>query len=446
MAVRARGRWDDLRDSLWLIPAIAIAGALFTGWVVSRLEPLPGWFPELLVYGGTPEGARAVLGQLASATITVVGLVFSLTVVALQMAASQFTPRLLRTYLRDRRVQVVLSGMLASAVYAIAVMQSVRTSGEGVAPFVPRLGVSLALLTSLIAAGLLVYFLHHVTQHLRVDVVMNEITAQTLRQLESVENGRDQLPDQEAPEPPDSAMAIPARVAGYLQLVDLTALATGAQRAGIRVILRPTLGDWVPSGATVAWSWSEDDETPTLTRDDVITLVHRNIHLGNDRTESADLAFGLRQLQDIATRALSPGVNDPTTAVLAIGQLSSLLCRFSSRALGATIITDDDDRVRVAAPHPAFRALVELAVGPVRRYGASDPEVLAAVLTLLIDVAEQVADSGDRAEVVREQVERVLETADLPDPVDRARIERNARLVHAALSRGARVSSVADAS
>ncbi|MFO7779650.1 MAG: DUF2254 domain-containing protein [Nitriliruptoraceae bacterium] len=445
LGVRLSGWWDDLRDSLWLIPTVTVVVAVVLAPLLATFEPLPPWLPESLVFGGTPDGARAILAQLAGATITTVGLVFSLTVVALQMAASQFTPRLLRTFLRDRRVQIVMSGMIGSAVYSVGVLRLVRSDGQSVEPFVPRLAVTVALVLSFLAVGLLLFFVHHVTQHLRVDVVMNGIVAYTRRQLAAVPADRVTMPDRLAPDPPPGAVPVWARLDGYLQLVDVQRLAAAARRAGVRLRLRPTLGDWVTKGTTLAWGWGDDQEVGPGDRDELALLVHRHVHLGVDRTESTDLAFGLRQLQDVATRALSPGVNDPTTAAMAVTQMSAVLCRYAGHPLGDDVIDDDDGEVRVAAPRPGFAALLELAIGGVRRYGCSDPEVLAALLTLLIDVAEHVADSADRGAVVEEQIGRVLATAELQDSVDRERVERIGRVARETLRRGSRVATVTEA-
>ena len=444
--VRAAGLWDDLRDSLWLIPAVSVVLAVSLAPVLATLEPLPGWIPDELVFAGTPDGARAILAQLAGATITVVGLVFSLTVVALQMAASQFTPRLLRTFLRDRRVQFVVSGMIGSAVYAVGVLRLVRTDGDGVDAFVPRLAVTVALVLSFGAVGLLLYFLHYVTQHLRVDVVMTEIVAFSSRQLGALPNERETIPDRLAPDPPGDAIPLWAQRDGYLQVVDVGGLAAATREVGVRLRLRPTLGDWVTEGTTLAWVWGDDGEVVPADRTALGAMVHRHLFLGVDRTESTDLAFGLRQLQDVATRALSPGVNDPTTAVLAVHQMAAVLCRYAAHPLGDEVVDDADGTVRVASPRPGFNALLELAVGATRRYGRSDPEVIAALLTLLIDVAEHVADSADRCDAVREQVQRISESAELKDASDQQRIARLEALATRTLARGSRVATVTEAS
>ncbi len=444
VSVRVRGWWDALRASLWLIPGVAVASAALLAGLLTQLEPLPSWVPSFVGFTGSPDGARAILAQLVGATITVVGLVFSLTVIALQMAATQFTPRLLRSFLRDRRVQLVLSGMIGSAVYAVGVLRTVRAGTDSADPFVPRLAVTVALLASFAAVGLLIYFIHYVAQHLRVDVVMREIVATSIRQLTAVPAERETLPDREAPDPPSTAMPLWANQGGYLQFVDSGGLAAAAREMGCVVRLRPRLGEWVTAGTTIAWAWTGEDEDGA-DRDEITSMIHRHLHLGSDRTESTDLAFGLRQLQDVATRALSPGVNDPTTAVLAVEQMSTVLCAYASHPLGDDLIEDANGTCRVAVPRPGFAALLELAVGPTRRYAADEPDVLAALLTLLIDVAEHVADNAERCAVVESQIQRVLTTASLTDEVDQARIERIAGLAIQTLHHGTRAASVTEA-
>lgn len=435
--LRLAGWWDDLRDSLWFLPAVVVAATVGVGALLISLEPAPSWMPELLLFSGTPDGARAILSELAGATITVVGLVFSLTVVALQMASSQFTPRLLRTFLRDRGVQAVLSVMIASAVLDVMVLTSVRSSGDGVEEFVPRLAMSAVFLLAGAAVALLVYFLHHVTQSLRVDVIIRSISRQTLRQLAAGDPGRSELPDQAPPDPPAGAVAVTARRDGYLQLVDERVLVEVAGRAGHRVRIRPNLGEWVSTGSTLAWVWPQG-QGAAGDRDALRNGLHRGLHLGTDRTESTDLAFGIRQLQDIALRALSTGVNDPSTASLVVAQLSVIMVELSQRPLGASLLLDDDGQVRVAVPRPTFAAYLELVVGPLRRNATQDLTVLLTILAMLTDLAEQVADTADRAACVEDQLSRLVAQADLDDPTDHANLERAAEVVRATLRQGTR--------
>ncbi len=435
--VRIAGIWDDLRDSLWLLPAVVVITSAALAGLLIAVEPSTAWTPWPMVFSGTPDGARALLSELAGATITVVGLVFSLTVIALQMASSQFTPRLLRTFLRDRGVQTVLAVMMASAVFDVIVLSTVRSNGESLQPFVPRLAVTAALFLAGAAVGLLVYFLHHVTQNLRVDVIIRSISRQTMAQLAAAAGDRTQLPDQEPPIPHGEPVTVVSRRDGYLQLVDAQVLARSLRDIGYRVRIRPTVGEWVSKGTTLAWAWPDGSEG-NARPEELADTIHRGLHLGADRTESSDLTFGMRQLQDIALRALSTGVNDPSTASIVITQLSSILMVMADEPLGADLLTDDDGEVRVAVPRPTFAAYLDLVVGPLRHHAGRDLRILLSILVLLIDVAERVADSGDRAEAVRHQLGRLLASADLPDADDAAELERVASVVTHTLSSGHR--------
>lgn len=435
--VRIAVVWDDLRDSLWLLPAAVVVAAAALAGLLIAVEPSPERTLWPVVFGGTPDGARSLLSELAGATITVVGLVFSLTVIALQMASSQFTPRLLRTFLRDRGVQTVLSVMIASAVFDVIVLSAIRSSGDDVEPVVPRLAVTAAIILAGAAVALLVYFLHHVTQSLRVDVIIRSISRQTMAQLAAAAGHRSQLPDQEAPVPDGEAVTVVAHQEGYLQLVDAAMLARSLRDVGYRVRVRPTVGERVSRGTTLAWAWVDGRDTRARP-DDLHDTVHDALHLGADRTESSDLTFGIRQLQDIALRALSTGVNDPSAASIVITQLSSILVTMADEPLGADLLTDDDGSVRVAVPRPTFAAYLDLVVGPLQHNAGQDLRVLLNIPGLLADVAERVADSADRADAVRHQLDRLLTSAELPDVDDAAQLKRAARVVTDTLDSGSR--------
>jgi uncharacterized membrane protein len=439
LSIRVRAWWDDLRDSLWVLPSLTVLVSVGTAALVVEID---GHLPEAvrdLTFGGTPEGARAILSELAGATFTVTGVVFSLTIVALQMASSQFTPRLLRTFLRDRRTQWVLSGMLGSGVFDVAVLRTVRSGeGDAVIEFVPQLAVSLALVYALGAVALLVYFLHHLTRHMRVDVIMHDIRGETLTQLQRLRRDREALPDLDAPAPPSAAVPILAKLPGYLQTVDVQALSRAAERFDVVVRLRPTMGAWVSRGTTVAWVWGVDGDAPAADPGEVASAVHGGLHLGSDRTESDDLAFGLRQIADIAIRALSPGVNDPTTAVQALGQLSAILVELADHPLGADSVEDERGRIRASVPRADFGQHLDLAIAQIRDYGAGEPAVLVAICELLTDVAERVADTADRSACVRDQLDRTRRASQVVDPVAERRVANAVRSAARTLERGHR--------
>ncbi|WP_165404114.1 DUF2254 domain-containing protein [Egicoccus halophilus] len=441
LPVRVHGWWEDLQDSLWLLPAVGVVLSIALARILVALEPEGGGVPDAIAFTGNAAGAHEVLGQLTGATFTVMGVVFSLTIVALQMASSQFSPRLLRTFLKDRSVQLVLTGLVGSGVFHVSVLRHVRSPEEGEA-FVPELATTFALLYALVAVGLVVYFLHHLSSQLRVEVIMASIRRETLGHLRELAADRGDLPDAPPPEPPATAGVVRARTGGYLQTVDAAALVAVAERHGVVVRLRPLPGSWVAKGTTLAWVWGVDGRPPSADDDRLAPDLHGALHLGPERTETGDIAFGIRQLEDIAGRALSTGVNDPTTAAQAVGQIGAVLIVLADHPLGADLGHDDQGRIRVAAPRPTFADHLELAVGQVRRYGATEPAVLLAVLQALTDVAERVADHGDRAADVRDQVRRTVALADLDDPADEQRVRTCADVALRTLDEGRRPPTV----
>lgn len=431
---------ERVRTSLWFWPAISVLAAVVAGVLLPGLE---SGTPEgaALGFAGTPEGARAVLSVVASSTITVTALTFSLTVVALQVASSQFTPRLLGTFLSDRGNQAVLSVFLGTFAYSLIVLRSVRSSAEDSGPFVPDVAVGVGLVLALLSVAMLVYFFHHLTQQFRVESVLAGVRDDTLALIHRHVPVRDgQQPELALPPVPDGAVTLRAGRSGYLQAVDERVLLRVACEHAAVVRLRPVLGTHVTAGTTLAWAWSADSAgAPPAEPDALVRGVHESVQLGPDRTLQQDVAFGVRQLADIATRALSPGINDPTTAVDTIGALASVLCELSCRHLAPLVGVDDQGRVRAAAPQPSFAEILALACDQPRRYGRTEPAVLTELLRMLTDLAE-VGPAGV-ADTVGAQVDATVETARAADlsPPERARVTRLADHARAALDRGCRV-------
>jgi uncharacterized membrane protein len=430
--------WARLRLALWPLPALFVVCALALGTVLSEWQPADGTAFEGWVYRGTADSARDVLSVLAGAMITVTGLTFSLTVIALQMASSQFSPRVLRGFLGDRGNQLVLSALLSTFAYCIAVIRGIQDEGAPGGEDVPRLAVTVGIVLTLAAVGALVYFIHHLTQQLRADVITQQVTDDTLRAIDRVfdELGGDSVPDVSPPPPEGEVRSVTARRSGYLQSLDVAELAEGAGRIGATVRLRPPVGAHVSKGTTLAWVWSHagfDADDDELGR-----LLHDHLHLGPERTLEQDPAFGIRQVVDIAVKALSTGLNDPTTAVDAIGQLSALTCRLTAMRLGTLVESDDRRRPRVVVPRPGYAEYLDLVCDQPRRYGGDDQDVVLAVLRLLNDAAE-VATTDEHRSVLAHQCARTVELAgrDL-DETDMVRVEAAAGLVRRSLEQGSR--------
>jgi uncharacterized membrane protein len=440
--LRLSGLRAYLRGSLWLMPTVFVMVALVGGTFIALLEPAEGTALEPFVFGGTADGARDLLTALAGAMITVTGLTFSLTVVALQMAAGQYSPRVLRNFLTDRGNQAVLSTLVATFAYCIAVLRVIREEEASGDELMPRLAVTLGVVLSLVALGMLVYFLHHLTRQLRVDTILRDIATDTLEAAgqafpEPLDDG---LPAPPLPEPTPNAVRVRALRSGHLQQVELRGLTSSAAERDVVVRLRPAVGHHVTKGTTLAWVWPRDGAAFDGDEDEkgLNRLVHDRVQLGQERTLQQDVAFGLRQLVDIGAKALSTGMNDPTTAVQAVGLLSVVLSDLAGRQLGSTIDLDEEGRPRTVLPRPTFRDFLHLMCDQIRRYGGDEPTVVLALLGALADIAEQV-EGTERAAVVEEEVLRTVEIARRAlDDTEMVRIDALADLVQATLTEGRR--------
>ncbi len=429
---------EHLRGSLWFLPTVAVVVALVGGAALTRVAFEPeGLFADL-VFGGGPAGARGVLETIAGSVITITSVTFSLTAVALTNASSQYSPRVLRTFLRDRGNQVVLATYLGTFAYCVVVLRTIRTGDDAAAAFVPRLALTGGLVLSLASLAALVYFIHHITQSLRVETILSSVQRETQEAAGRSQRGR--RTDAAPPAPPAHAAPLHASGSGYLQATSPAALVAAARRCDAEVWYRRAPGEQVTEGTVLAWAWRSSGALSADDRAALERCAQSSVQLGNERTLASDVAFGLRQLVDIAVKALSPGVNDPTTAVDALGHLAVVLVDLASRPLGSAEHLDDDGRLRVGVPGPTFADHLALGCDQIARYGAGDLTVVRALLRLLEDVGSQVGDDARRA-AVAERIGLVLERAsrDLPFERERAAAAEAAEVARTALRGGAPV-------
>lgn len=441
---------EQFSAKLWPLPATALVLALVTGALLPELDrrvdgSLPGWL-DTLVFNGDAGAAQTVLDAVASSLITVTALTFSLTVVTLQLASSQYSPRLLRSFTRDMVVQRTLALFLATFIYSLSVLRLVRSEDDDAnadVAFVPRMAVTLSFLLAAASVFVLVLFLAHLTQTIRVEPMLDRVRRETLATISATlpecgEARRD--PGWQVP--PTVAVATSGS-SGFVVGVDGARLARAAAAADALVDVGVAPGDFVVDGAPVARCWPRaghgwGDAGP----DDLLEEVAAGISVDVERTPAQDVAFGLRQLTDVATRALSPSLNDPTTAGHAIEHLGAVLVALAGRDLGARTFTDADATeptdatgtpgapvARVRCAGADFDELLEVALGPPRRYGGGDPTVAATLRGVLLTLARRVPP--ELAPAVLRQLERLEADAvgrDL-DAHDRAALERQSEEV-----------------
>jgi uncharacterized membrane protein len=405
-ARRAASLRVAVTKTLWPVPAAAVALAIAAGYLLPLLDRALtfGEDPIVYVFTGGPSAARTILSAIASSLISVTTLLFSLTIVTLQLASSQHSPRLLQTFVRDRFVQVCLGILLGTFVYALVVLRSVRSADEAAGTsFVPRISVTVAFVATLASVGALVAFLSHQTRQLRVETMMRDVhveAAATLRRLaeEMAEDGQD---DATLPAPPGHARPVCARRSGFLVQADEAALvsALSAADVSVRLIVRP--GDAVIDGTPVAWAWAD---RPAVEPDveAVEAALADHLTLDYERADLGDPSYGLRKLVDIAARALSPGINDPTTAVHVLSHISDLLGLAAQRTHWDRVVTDDHGRPRLQLPSWDLASLLDLSLTQVRHHGREDPTVVGRLFALLAEVGWRVRTDEQRQAVQRE--------------------------------------------
>lgn len=421
---------DALRTRLWPLPALAVALAVVMGVALPALDSaVDGELPEsigVLLFGGGPEAARSILQAISGSLITVTSLTFSLTVVTLQLASSQFSPRLLRTFTSDRFVHGTLALFLAAFAFALTVMRSVRDEGNGNSAFVPEISVTVAFALAIASVVGLVLFLAHLAREIRVETMMRRVNLETQETIDRV-FAEDRPACGPSPVPSSSAVPITSVSSGFLTSVDKDALLRAVKKCNAVVQLDLAPGSSLVSGVPFATAWPVEKGAVlgAETRETLTHEVNAAVATGFERTNVQDVEFGFRQLVDVAVRALSPGLNDPTTAVHVVGHLSDLLCRLAERNPGPEHLTDDNGRVRVVLSLPTLRGLLDMSVDQPRKYGAADPAVAGRLLGLLHELA-WCDRKGQYRQDIRHHVEQMraaILAANYSDPQRRSLLE-----------------------
>jgi uncharacterized membrane protein len=418
-------RREYARDSLWVLPALSVVVALAAGTVLSAVDLDTG---SPLAFQGTPDDARTLLIGIAGTMITVIALLLGLTVVALQVSSAQYSPRLLRNFLRDRPNQLVLSAFVATFAYSTAGLYTVGVSGGTRTTGFPRLAVTGAIVLLFVSLGMLVFFADHLGHSIQIESIMAVVERNTLAVIRGglLEGGG-------AGSPVDAtATAVPAPRSGYVQVVRVERLLAAANSGGLRVRLRPRPGEHVVAGTTLLWVWPSSGAASATVRE---ALVH-SVHIGRERTFDQDAAFGFRQLTDMACKALSPAVNDPYTAVQAIERLSALFRALATRPLGCHVDRDPGG-AEVTVPGWSFGEYLATMCGLIRRYGAAEPTVVTALLHLLRTSAAVDGPDPSRPAAIEEQARLLLEDAEreVRQPADLVAVRTAAAAVRAALGR-----------
>ncbi|MBD3885317.1 DUF2254 domain-containing protein [Phormidium tenue FACHB-886] len=382
--------WDSLHSSYWFLPTIMASVAVLLTFAMLSLDragrdgPIEqlGW-----IYTGGPDGARAVLSVVAGSLATVTATAFSITIVALQLASSQFGPRLLRNFMQDTGNQFVLGTFIATFIYCLLVLRTIH--GEDYNLFVPQLSVTVGIVLAIASIGVLIYFIHHASTIIQASHVISSVSREFEQAIDCLfpeEIGRGASPPQlsigEIPEHFDQKSdSIRATNTGYLQVVDDNILLKLASQDNLLLKLQVQPGQFIVRGDELVrvypGTW-----VARLPGDQ----LRKAFILGEERTEQQDIEFPINQLVEIALRAISPAVNDPFTAIRCIDRLGAGLSCLAQRHFPSPYRYDETHQLRVIAQPVLFQELVDQAFNSIRQYAQSDSAVtirLLAAITLI---------------------------------------------------------------
>ncbi|MDQ6655203.1 MAG: DUF2254 domain-containing protein [Verrucomicrobiota bacterium] len=415
--------WIEVRSSLWFVPSLLVIAALVAAFGLIKVDA--NFDHRLnakvfaLILGASAQGARSMLAAIATSMITVAGDAFSITIVTLSLASTQYTPRILRNFMRDTANQAVLGAFVSIFAYCLIVLRSIRSPDEG-STFVPLFAVFFGVLLALLSIGCLIFFIHHVAASIQASTILSVIAKDTAETIEHL------FPDQLPTESSELAPVVPEEFAwqpvnapanGYIQAIDRDGLHRAVSDEGLVVRLESIAGEFVVKGAP-------------------LMFVHRAIEkrvgdrlrslyvIGDFRTLEQDANFGFRQIVDIALKALSPGVNDTNTAVNCLDYLSALLLQLAGRKIESSLPMEDG-QTRIFAPSVTFDEFVAKAFDEIRLAALANVTILLQIARVIGRVASATHDA-ERRRVLVEQLRLALEAADhsVPAPYDRARIDK----------------------
>lgn len=369
-----------MRTGFWFAPLVCVLSAMVLSAVLTVVDDRTGGVdPSWLVFRGSASAAQGVLSTIAGSTLTFTGAVFSITIVALQLASSQYSPRVLQGFLRDRGSQWPLGIFLATFTFALMTLRAVRPDAPAEDTSVPGLSVTVALLLVLLSLGAFVYLVHHLAVSIRSVSIVDRIAGDTRRTIREV---YPEVPDPllGASRPtgePDQVITF-ERGPGVLLAVDEDDLVALAEAADVHLVLRPRIGDYLPSGVRLFEVHGGRFEAPEV--------LLRHVLIGSERTHLQDVGFGFRQLVDIAERALSPAINDPTTAVQCIDRIHDLLRRVLLAPQPSGHHADAAGVIRLTVEHPSWSDVVHLACDEIRIYGGGSLQVQRRLRAMLADL------------------------------------------------------------
>lgn len=409
MQIKLINFWYSLKTSFWFLPALMAIAAILLSLMTTAIDSAylyeaagHHWW----LYSGGPEGARTILSAITSSMITVAGVVFSITIVVLSQASSQFGPRLIRNFMNIKTNQMVLGTFVATYMYGILVLNKVKSTADVL--FVPSFSVPVTILLSFISLGLMIYFIHTVSETIqaqniiaRVHRDMQNVVERIFPERHSGDDTSDKQPgnrDYDIPHTCDrEACQVKAEHSGYLQAVDGDALLAIAIEYDLLIHLGYRPGNFITRGSDLVTVWPGHKVDERLSEQINCLFI-----VGAERTLEQDVEFAISQMVEIAVRALSPGINDPITAMICIDWLGDILSRLTRRRMPASHRFDEASRLRLICKSFDFEGMVDAAFNMIRQSAEIVPAVSIHLLETIATVAAQTRKKSDRDALLRQ--------------------------------------------
>ena len=374
MQIRLLKLWEETRSSYWFVPVLMVIGAILLSFVTVSLD---GYFQAKVlrslgfIWSGGAEGARGLLQTVAGSMITVAGVSFSITMVALSFASSQFGSRLLRNFMADTGNQIVLGTFVATFIYCLLILRTVRSDGD--AEFIPYISVTTGLVLALAGLIVLIYFFHHMALSMQAPYVIGEVAAdlfKTIARLFPSEAGGGKPDDRKQPDeralPPDldeQTKAVRSEANGYLQAIDEAELVRIACEQDLILKLPIRAGDFMINGEPLAYVWPQG-----RLDDKLANSLRTNFIIGKQRTHTQDVEFGIEQLVEVAERSLSSGINATFTAVTCIDWLAAALAELFRKNFPSPYRYDQQENLRVFYERPlTLDGVIDAAFNQIRQ-------------------------------------------------------------------------------
>ncbi|MCL7487883.1 MAG: DUF2254 domain-containing protein [Desulfobulbaceae bacterium] len=419
--------WESMRTSLWLIPALMAGLSIIFAVAMIRLDEsflLDYEGIRTFFYAGGSDGARLILSSIAGSMITVAGVTFSITMVALTQTVSQFGPSLLRNFMADRFNQIVLGAFIATFIYSLIVLRTIQDSGAEI--FIPRVAISVSIALVLASFGLLIYFFHHVATSIHPDNVIDSVYHQLVTSINRFFPGEvDKQPTKEGERLEtglnfdNGVSRIRSTKSGYLRFLDEDSLHSLAREDDVVIKVHYRPGNFVFAGTPLI-SVSPGKDFDQDTED----IVRSAFFLGSSRTPEHDIEFSIHQFVEVALRALSPGINDPYTAISCIDRLGASLCAMNEKSFPTPYQFDDRGKLRLILNVVDYDGILDAAFNQIRQYGRGNVDINIRLLEILHVAAMTTRDKKRYAAIKRhgEMIYRSCGEA-IPEKEDRKDVD-----------------------